>query len=117
MLITGASGGIGRAIAAGAVAAGARVALASRSADRLDELARSLATAHPGAEVVTVAADVTSEADRERLLRTVAERFDGLDVLVNNAGIGSHGHFATGSEAMLRQIMETNFFGPAELMR
>jgi short-subunit dehydrogenase len=117
MLITGASGGIGRAIAAGAVAAGARVALASRSADKLDELTRSLGAAHPGAEILPVAADVTSEADRERLLRTVAERFDGLDVLVNNAGVGSHGHFATGSEVTLRQIMETNFFAPAELMR
>lgn len=116
MLITGASGGIGRAIAAGAVAAGARVAIAARSADKLDDLARSLIGV-AGPEVVPITADVTSEADRERLLNTVVDRFGGLDVLVNNAGIGSHGHFATSTEAILRQVMETNFFAPAELMR
>src|SRR3954462_5121203 len=115
MLITGASGGIGRAIAAGAVAAGARVAVASRSADKLDELTKTPSA--NGAEVLPIVADVTNEADRERLLRTAADRFDGLDVLVNNAGVGSHGHFATGTEAVLRQVMETNFFAPAELMR
>ena len=45
------------------------------------------------------------------------EQLGGLDVLVNNAGVASFGHFATSSEATLRQIMEVNFFAPAELMR
>ena len=91
MLITGASGGIGRALAAGAVAAGARVALASRSADKLDELTRVLMPPTPGAEVLPVAADVTSEADRDACSTPSAERFGGLDVLVNNAGVASFG--------------------------
>jgi short-subunit dehydrogenase len=116
LLITGASSGIGRALAEQAVAAGARVALAARSGDRLEELARSL-SARPGAEVLPLQADITVEADRERILHAAAERFDGLDVLVNNAGIGSWGHFATSTEAILRQVMETNFFAPAELIR
>jgi short-subunit dehydrogenase len=116
LLITGASSGIGRALAEQAVAAGARVALAARSADRLDELARSL-SARPGADVLAVPGDVTSEADRVRILHAAAERFDGLDVLVNNAGVASFGHFATSTEAILRQVMETNFFAPAELIR
>jgi short-subunit dehydrogenase len=47
----------------------------------------------------------------------VVEHFDCLDVLINNAGVASFGHFANSSEAILRQIMEVNFFAPAELIR
>jgi short-subunit dehydrogenase len=115
ILITGASGGIGRRLAERAAAAGARLVLAARSADRLDELAHALSAA--GAEAVPVAADVTSDADRRRLLDTAVERLGGLDVLVNNAGVASFGHFADSSEAVLRQVMEVNFFAPAELIR
>jgi len=115
LLITGASGGIGRRLAERAAAAGARLVLAARSADRLDELARGLSS--NGAEAVPVAADVTCEVDRRRLLETAVERLGGLDVLVNNAGVASFGHFADSSEAVLRQVMEVNFFAPAELIR
>lgn len=115
LLITGASSGIGRALAEQAAAAGARVALAARSEDKLHQLADTL-TAR-GAEVFAVTADVTVEADRARLLDSVATRFGGLDVLVNNAGVASWGHFAGSSEAILRQIMEVNFFAPTELIR
>src|SRR6202043_291426 len=45
------------------------------------------------------------------------EHFGGLDVLINNAGVASWAHFADSSEAILRQIMEVNFFAPAELIR
>jgi short-subunit dehydrogenase len=114
-LITGASSGIGRALAEQAAQAGARVALAARSADKLQELAHSLDK--PPAEVIAIPTDVTCETDRQRLMHTLAERFGGLDVLVNNAGIASWGHFAESSEAILRQIMEVNFFAPAELIR
>jgi short-subunit dehydrogenase len=115
ILITGASSGIGRALAEQAALQGACVAAAARSGDRLDELAHSLAKR--GAEVLPLTADVTSEADRRRLIDTVVDRFGGLDVLVNNAGVGGWGHFATSSEGLLREIMEVNFFAPAELIR
>ena len=93
ILITGASSGIGRALAGLAAQAGARVAVASRSMEKLEQLAAELKLS-TGADILPVAADVTSEADRRRLLDTVVEHFDGLDVLVNNAGVGSFGHFA-----------------------
>jgi NAD(P)-dependent dehydrogenase (short-subunit alcohol dehydrogenase family) len=115
ILITGASSGIGRALAEQAALQGACVAAAARSTERLEELTRALAAR--GAEVLPVTADVTSAADRRRLLDTVVDRFGGLDVLVNNAGVGGWGHFATSSETLLRQIMEVNFFAPAELIR
>jgi short-subunit dehydrogenase len=115
LLITGASGGIGRCVAEQAVRAGARVALAARSAEALGELAGKLAAL--GGDALAVPADVTVPADRQRLLEAVVGRFGGLDVLINNAGVGAFGHFAESSEAVLRQVMEVNFFAPAELIR
>jgi short-subunit dehydrogenase len=115
LLITGASSGIGRCLAEQAARAGARLALVARSADKLQELAGSLNAL--GAEAVALPGDVTSEPDRQHILATVQERFGGLDVLINNAGIGSWCHFAESSEDILRQIMEVNFFAPAELIR
>jgi short-subunit dehydrogenase len=115
ILLTGASSGIGRCLAEQAAREGARLALVARSADKLHDLARSLTTL--GAEAIAVPGDVTSEHDRQRILATVVERFDGLDVLINNAGVGSWCHFAESSEEILRRIMEVNFFAPAELIR
>ena len=116
ILITGASSGIGRALAGLVAEAGARVVVAARSTDKLDELAKEL-TSRTGAEVLPITADVTSEADRRRLLDTVVEHFGGLDVLVNNAGVASFGHFSSSSEDVMRRVMEVNFFAPAELIR
>jgi short-subunit dehydrogenase len=115
ILITGSSGGIGQSLAEGAVGRGARVALAARSADKLHDLATRLVAA--GGDVLAVPTDVTSPEERQHLMETVTQHFGGLDILINNAGIASFGHFVTSSEAVLRQIMEVNFFAPAELIR
>src|SRR3954468_24442614 len=115
ILITGGSGGIGRCLAEQAARAGARLALVARSPDRLQEFAAPLRSR--GAETHAIPADITNEADRERLLEAARERLGGLDVLVNHAGIAAWGHFATSDENVLRQIMEVNFFAPVELIR
>jgi short-subunit dehydrogenase len=115
LIVTGASSGIGRSVAVAAAAAGARVAIAARSAERLAEVAAEAGRA--GGEVLAVPTDVTDEAGRTHLLGAVADRFGGLDVLVNNAGVAAFGHFATGTEEVLRQVMEVNFFAAAELIR
>ena len=70
-----------------------------------------------GGQIVQDRADVSVEADRTRILQTAAEHLGGLDVLVNNAGVASFGHFSTSSEEVLRQVMEVNFFAAAELIR
>lgn len=114
LLITGASSGIGRALATEAAKKGARLLLTARSADRLNEVAQSLAGL---TEALAIPADVTVEADRRRVLQVATEQLGGLDVLVNNAGVASFGHFATSSEEVLRRVMEVNFFAPAELLR
>ena len=115
VLITGASRGLGRCLAEQAAASGARLTLAARSADKLKEVAAEL-TAR-AEDVLAVHADVTVDEDRQRLLDAAGQRFGGLDVLINNAGVASFGHFGDSSEAVLRQVMEVNFFAPAELIR
>jgi short-subunit dehydrogenase len=116
ILITGASRGIGRYLAKQLAPCGTRLALVARSIDKLDALARELPEEQQEAMVV-IPADVTSENDRQRLIQTVTDRLGGLDVLINNAGIASFAHFTDSSEAILRQVMEVNFFAPAELIR
>lgn len=114
-ILTGASGGIGRALAAELVNAGVRVALASRNAENLNELAAQLKAA--GGDVVAIPTDITKPEDRQRLIDTTVSRFGGLDLLINNAGVGSWAHFADSTEAICRTVMEVNFFGPIELTR
>jgi short-subunit dehydrogenase len=113
MLITGASRGIGRCLVEQAARAGARILATARSVEPLTELAGSF----QGAEVLAISADITHAEDRERLIQAVLAKFGGLDDLINNAGLGSFGHFADSTEDTLRQIMEVNFFAPAELIR
>src|SRR5262245_6030371 len=114
-IVTGASSGIGRAVAAALAKAGARVALAARDADALNEVAREISAA--GGETIAVPTDVTNADDRKRLVETVVAKFGGLDLLVNNAGVGSWGHFASSTPEIMRQVLEVNFFAPVELTR
>jgi short-subunit dehydrogenase len=112
MALTGASSGIGLALAKALFAEGAQLTLASRREDQLQAAAQSL----PG-ETLIVPTDVTKDEDRQRLLDRIVERFGGLDVLINNAGVSSWAHFTESNEEILRKIMEVNFFGPADLIR
>ncbi len=115
ILITGASQGIGRALALAAARRGMKVLAAARSAPLLEELAHEART--NGGVLETVQADVTSPDDRRRMAEAALRHFGGLDVLVNNAGVGATGHFADVSPERLRSIMEVNFFGTAEMTR
>ncbi len=115
VLITGASQGIGRALAVSAARRGARLVLGARSQELLRQLADELARG--GAEVEAVVGDVTCPLDRRRMLDAAVQRFGGLDVLVNNAGIGATGHFCEAAEDRLRKIMEVNFFALTEITR
>jgi NAD(P)-dependent dehydrogenase (short-subunit alcohol dehydrogenase family) len=101
-IVTGTSSGLGAHFARVLHAVGARVVLSARRTDRLDALAGEL----PGAHVC--AADMADEADRERLVAEVLERFGRVDVLVNNAGVG--GSVAVENEELdrFRASMEVN---------
>jgi NAD(P)-dependent dehydrogenase (short-subunit alcohol dehydrogenase family) len=86
-IVTGSSSGIGRATARKAAERGAKVALVSRRESALRETASGI----PAADAEIIAADITKESDRERVVRRTLERFGGIDVLVNAAGIIGNG--------------------------
>jgi NAD(P)-dependent dehydrogenase (short-subunit alcohol dehydrogenase family) len=88
-LVTGASSGIGEAIARGLGAEGATVALVARRADRLDQVAAAIGAA--GGAALPIPADVTVEAEVERVFGMLVDRGGRLDLLVNNAGTAIRG--------------------------
>jgi NAD(P)-dependent dehydrogenase (short-subunit alcohol dehydrogenase family) len=111
-LITGASSGFGRAIAAAAVAADDTVIAAARN----NEVLSGIAAAHPG-QVEALALDVTDTAAIEVAVQDVIARHGGIDVLVNNAGRGHVGAAEETSDAELRSLFDVHVFGPAALTR
>lgn len=115
IVVTGASRGIGRRVAEKLAKLGAKVVVTARSESELASLVDGIRAAGGTAEAVP--ADLTNPAQRERLLQTAVERFCGLDVLVNCAGVSSFGEFATSTPEILRRVMEINFFVPSELIR
>ena len=114
-ILTGASSGIGRALAIELVREGARMVVVARRSEHLDLLAAELAQA-PG-QLEIVSGDVTSAEVRSAALERAQAVFGGLDLLVNNAGIGAMGRFADAAPERLRQVMEVNFFAAAEMTR
>lgn len=86
VIVTGASRGIGRAIAAGFLAEGANVTICARGREALTATAEALRTSVPGGHVEAVPADLTTAAAAGRVLDTAAGTFGRVDVLVNNAG-------------------------------
>ncbi len=114
-IITGASSGIGWALALELARQGARIVATARRQERLEELAREIEPM-PG-EIEIVAGDVTDPALRAELVETAERCFNGLDLLINNAGVGATGRFESADPDRLRQVMEVNFFAPVELIR
>jgi len=115
-VVTGASSGIGYELALLLARRGATVVVAARREERLAQLAMAAASL-PG-KIVCCPGDITDPLVRQRLIACGAEHGEGgIDLLVNNAGIGAIGPFASASAERLRRIMEVNFFAPAELTR
>ena len=110
VLVTGGGRGIGKGIARGMVAEGASVAIASRQSQTLEQTAAELSEG--GAGVLAVPADVTDEAQVERLFGAVMERFGRLDVLVNNAGAFEGGPLEELSLADWSHVIAVNLTGP-----
>src|SRR5690606_18575962 len=109
IVITGASSGIGRATAQLAAKRGARLVLACRDLQALDELAASLD--HAAGNVATVQADVGVREDHERIAQTAIERYGRIDTWVNNAGVSIFGRIEDVPVEDQRKLFETNFWG------
>jgi 17beta-estradiol 17-dehydrogenase / 3beta-hydroxysteroid 3-dehydrogenase len=107
VVVTGASSGIGEATAKTVVAAGARVVLAARRVDRLERLAAEF----DAASVAVQPTDMRVEADVVRLIAVARERFGGVDVLVNNAGLGRRAPLTSGPTEAWREMLEVNVLG------
>ncbi|HEV3163275.1 MAG TPA: SDR family NAD(P)-dependent oxidoreductase [Isosphaeraceae bacterium] len=111
-LVTGASAGLGRELVRQLVRDRKMTVLATaRRADRLEELVRDL----PGGRVQVLAGDLADPGFRERLWLWAEETSGGLDLLVNNAGIGHYAKFATQDPAIVRQIVEVNLMALIDL--
>lgn len=114
-LVTGATRGIGRALAEGYVCAGAKVAVVSRDEQACKETSRHLQEL--GGEAIGIAADIGRLADVSRVVARTIDEFDGLDVLVNNAG--TSGRELTGSITVeeWQRIFDINVRGPVFLIQ
>lgn len=109
VVVTGASSGIGRAIALGFASRGARVALAARRRDALEEVARACEEA--GGQAVAIPTDVTDAAAVERLAEAAERAHGPTEVWVNNAGTGVFGPFVEADVALHRATIEVNLLG------
>ncbi|MGI8328904.1 SDR family oxidoreductase [Actinomadura scrupuli] len=110
-LITGASRGIGKAIAFALAEEGANVVLSSRRQEALDEVAEELRAAHPGVGVLPRAAHVGVEDQARACIDATIAEFGGLDVLVNNAGTSVHfGPLADIDAAAAAKTVQINQF-------
>lgn len=104
VLVTGASSGIGRATALLAAERGASVVMAARRAPEMEKAAATV----PAERRLVVAADVTAEADRRRLVDAAVGRFGGIDLLVNAAGIIANGTLAGTTLDEWDRMMDVN---------
>ena len=109
VVLTGASSGLGVGFAKALAAAGADLVLAARRLACLEELAPSLRDA--GARVVTVAADVSSPEDCAAVAAAAGEEFGRVDVLVNNAGVGTVVPASRETPESFRQVVDVNLAG------
>ena len=107
VVITGASSGIGRALAMEFASKGAKLSLGARRIELLEVLKSEL----PGTEILIQKTDVSVEGDCFRLMNETIIKFGRIDVLINNAGISMRAIFEEVDLSVIRQLMEVNFFG------
>jgi len=107
IVITGASSGIGRALAEAALARGAKIGVCARNLEKLQE---AYATSDQE-RLITFAADISKEADCKAFINFVLAKWGRIDVLINNAGISMRALFEEAQISVIRELMDVNFFG------
>jgi short-subunit dehydrogenase len=114
IILTGASEGIGRALALELAMRGARIALAARDRERLESLAQECRGR--GGEVLAVPTDITNQQDLDWLVAETAKTFGGIDVVVHNAGITMWSRFdALKDLDIFERLIEVNYLAPVRL--
>jgi short-subunit dehydrogenase len=107
VIITGASSGIGKALAIKYASEGFNLVLAARRLDRLQELEKQL----NNVEVLSVKTDVAKEEDCKNLIEKAVEKFGKINILINNAGISMRAAFIDVETDVLRRLMDVNYWG------
>src|SRR5205823_577302 len=115
-IVAAASKGLGRGVARGLAAEGARVVLGSRDQAAIERAAEEI-RGETGAEVVPLAADVTRQEDLRRLVDTAVTRFGRVDVLINNAGGPKPGQFETVDDADWERAFHLTLMSAVDLTR
>ncbi len=105
--ITGGTDGIGKALVEAFLQKGAKVATCARTAHKLEEMK----SAFSGKPLLTVVADVSKEVDCKNFIEKTIEEFNGIDILINNAGISMRALFKDTELDTLRTLMDVNFWG------
>jgi len=114
IILTGASEGIGRALALELAARGARIALAARDRERLESLAQECRAR--GGEALAIPTDITNQQDLEWLVTESAKAFGGIDAVVHNAGITMWSRFdALQDLQIFERLIEVNYLAPVRL--
>lgn len=110
VIVTGASSGIGKALALNLARQGAKVAIAARRAGRLEQVAADCRTLE--AEALVVPTDVADEAQCKALVKKTVAAFGRLDMLINNAGLAASALFDEFPDlSLFRHVMDVNFYG------
>lgn len=109
VIVTGASTGIGRAVAFEFARQGSKVVIAARSEDKLVQLEKEIREA--GLEATHCVTDVTREEDCRRLIETALSKYGTIDILINNAGISMRALFSEVDLSVLKRLMDVNFWG------
>lgn len=107
MVITGASSGIGKALAEKYAAEGFNLVLAARRIERLEELKKTL----NNVEVLAIKTDVTSQDDCKNLIEKAIEKFGKINILINNAGISMRASIEDVELSVLHKLMDVNYWG------
>lgn len=105
--ITGGTDGIGKALVKQFLSLGAKVATCSRTQEKLDLLKNEF----PGKPLLTLVADVSNEEDCKQFIEKTQEEFNGIDILINNAGISMRALLKDTELNTLKKVMDINFWG------
>ena len=111
VIITGATSGIGLALAHAFAAQGARLCIAGKSADKLTAVEGRLLQQYKQIQVLSVVTDVSIEADCKAMVQACADRFGQIDILINNAGVSMRALFKELDLIVIRKLMDVNFWG------
>ena len=109
VIITGASSGIGKALAEIFAKRKAKIVLAARSIDKLENIGAALKD--EATDILTVKTDVSKEDDCKNLIAKTIEKFGKIDILINNAGISMRALFTDTDLSVIRKLMDINFWG------